>query len=95
VRLVAVLYDRIEDVIDNMRFQCDASIAMAGLSNYLELYKVLYPDLINYHLTRPEKNELLKKLTGCLAATGTDLNCYPAGLDTAYLFDMDGNRIVP
>lgn len=92
---MAVPYVRIEDFIDNCRFQCDASIAMAGLSNYLELYKILYPDLINYEFSAAEVNLLLKKLTGCVVATGTDLNCYPMGLLTAQLFDASGNPVDP
>lgn len=92
---MAVPYVRIEDFIDNCRFQCDASPFLAGLSNYLELYKILYPDLINYEFTQPEKNDLLRKLTGCVVATGTGLNCYPTGLNTAILFDEDGVPIDP
>lgn len=87
----AVLITQVKDVIDDMSFICEASSVMSGLSTYLQLYKILYPDLVEYHFTVTEMNDLLKKITGCLAALDTDLNCYPVGLTTAVLFDADGN----
>jgi len=90
---MAVPYVTVGDFIDNLRFQCDADVNLAGLSNYLELYKILYPDLTAYTFAPPIGNELLKKLTGCVVATETDVNCYPLGLTTAILFDADGNPL--
>jgi hypothetical protein len=44
-------------------------------------------------LTEEEINATLRLLTGLAVATGTDLNCYPRGLDLTVCFDIDGNEI--
>lgn len=44
-------------------------------------------------LSQDDKNALLKELTGCVVGTGTNLSCYPLGIETAILFDLDGNPV--
>jgi len=50
-------------------------------------------DFWDLELSQDDLNALLKALTGCVVATGTQLNCYPTGLSTAILFDVDGNLL--
>lgn len=44
-------------------------------------------------MSEEEINATLKLLTGLTVATGTDLNCYPRGLDLTTCFDLDGNEV--
>lgn len=92
---MAVPYTDISSFIDNVSFQCEAAVELDGFSNYVQLYKVLYPVLVTYNFGDYQINDLLRKLTGCVIATGTDLNCYPVGLETTVCFDIDGNVIAP
>lgn len=51
------------------------------------------PDYWELELSQEDLNALLKELTCCIVGTGTTLTCYPTGLITAILFDIDGNPI--
>lgn len=51
------------------------------------------PDYWDLELSIEDVNALLKALTGCVVATGTDLNCYPLGAATQILFDAAGNPV--
>jgi len=44
-------------------------------------------------LSQDDLNALLKELTCNVVGTGTDLSCYPLGVTTAILFDIDGNPL--
>jgi len=50
-------------------------------------------DYWDLELSVDDKNALLKALTGNVVGTGTDLACYPLGIETAILFDLDGNLV--
>lgn len=54
---------------------------------------VLNPAWAFIDMSEEEINLTLKKLTGMTVATGSDLNCYPRGLDDTLCFDVDGNPI--
>lgn len=54
---------------------------------------VLNPAWALIDMSEEEINLTLKKLTGMTVATGSDLNCYPRGLDDTICFDLDGNEI--
>lgn len=43
--------------------------------------------------TYAQRKEFLKKLTILAVNLNLDVNCYPMGLNTAILFDSEGNRI--
>lgn len=54
---------------------------------------VLNPAWALIDMSEDEINLTLKKLTAMTVATGSDLNCYPRGADTAQCFDLDGNEV--
>lgn len=83
----------LKDFVDNMRFQCDLNPLLASLSASLLAYELLYAAELEYELTQDDKNHALKLYTGCVVSTGTDLNCYPVGLDTTQCFDLSGNEV--
>lgn len=50
-------------------------------------------DYWELELSQDDLNALLKELTCNVVGTGTNLSCYPLGVVTAILFDIDGNPI--
>jgi hypothetical protein len=50
-------------------------------------------DYWELELSTEDHNALLKELTGNVVGTGTNLSCYPLGVVTAILFDVDGNPV--
>jgi hypothetical protein len=90
---MAVPYVTVGDFVDNLEVQCETFEVGALLIDWLETWKDENPDYLDLTFSRDDINALLKALTGCIVATGTDLNCYPTGLSTAILFDIDGNLL--
>lgn len=90
---MAVQYVDIETLVDNM-----IAIAMTNSIGYL-LAEVLTDwkseneDFLDLELSEEDLNALLKEHTCCIVGTGTNLSCYPTGLTTALLFDIDGNLL--
>jgi len=90
---MAYPYTDLGSVLLNVEFQLEVSPFFAPLSVIIETYRLANPDVMLFPLPPTAINETLKRLTGCVVATGTDLNCYPTGLNTAILFDADGNPV--
>lgn len=90
---MAVMYVDVETLVDNM-----IAIAMTNSVGYL-LAEVLTdwkddnPDFLDLELSVDDLNALLKEHTCCIVGTGTNVSCYPTGLTTAILFDLDGNPL--
>jgi hypothetical protein len=93
--MTAVMYETVGDVVRNMQFQCSVSSALDDLVGVLDTYMTDHPSDMLIGLTEHDKNEMLGIITGCTVATGTDLNCYPRGAETALFFDLDGNPVSP
>jgi len=91
----AVPYLSVGDVVRNMQFQCSVSPALDGLVDVLNDYMADHPSDMLIGLDGHDRNEMLGIITGCTVATGTDLNCYPRGAETALFFDLDGNPVTP
>ncbi len=90
---MAVYYGTLDDVMTNLQFLCEVSPDLGELADLIHEYAITHTEIGELLLTLPMKNVNLKLLTGCLAATETDLNAYPVGYNTALLFDTDGNPI--
>jgi hypothetical protein len=54
---------------------------------------LLNPVWATIEMSEGEINDTLRLLTGLTVATGSDLNCYPRGLDLTTCFDIDGNEV--
>jgi hypothetical protein len=91
--VAAVPYATVSDFLDDLRFQCDALDVGEGISNYIELYKILYPDIVAITILPRERVGILRKLTGCTVALDPDLNCYPRGEAEVICFDLDGEEV--
>lgn len=50
-------------------------------------------DYWDLELSQDDHNALLKELTGNVVGTRTDLACYPLGLTTALLYDVNGDPV--
>jgi hypothetical protein len=91
----AVPYLSVGDVVRNMQFQCGVTATLDDLVGVLEDYMTDHPSDMLIGLTEHDRNIMLGIITGCTVATGTDLNCYPRGAETALFFDLDGNPVTP
>lgn len=91
----AVPYVVIADVVNNMIFQCEVSSLLDDLVGVLEDYLSDNPTLEFVGMDEHDRNEMLGIVTGMTVATGTVLNCYPRGAETALYYDLDGNRVDP
>jgi len=83
----------LDDFAENMTFQCSINPVYAGLVDVINAWRVLNAVVLSLPMSQDDKNDALKAYTGCIAATGTDLNCYPSGLATTVCFDADGNPV--
>jgi len=90
---MAVYYRTIGDMVDNLIDQCLTNEVGALVAAWLEDWKTDNPDYLDLEFNQDDKNAMLKALTGCVVGTETGLNCYPLGLTTAILFDLDGNAV--
>jgi len=83
----------VDDIVQNMIFQTEVHPELGSLVTILNAYRVANIITLAETMTTPEINDALKKYTGCVVGTGTDLNCYPMGYSTALLFDLSGNPL--
>lgn len=83
----------LDDVVQNMIYQTEVSPSLASLVTVLNAYRVANAGTLATPLLQDDKNAMLKLLTGCVVATGTDLNCYPSGYATTVCFDLSGNPV--
>lgn len=90
---MAVYYNTLDDVMTNLIFQCGVSADLSELAGIIHDYAITHTGIGDLVMTLPMRNENLKLLTGCLAATETDLNAYPVGYNTALLFDLNGDPV--
>lgn len=80
-------------MVDNLIDQCLTNEVGALVAEWLQTWKDENEDYLDLEFSQDDKNAMLKSLTGCIVGTGTNLSCYPTGLSTAILFDIDGNPI--
>lgn len=73
------------------------------MNDILPIFPIVQASLVAEMLLNPawstivmdedEINATIKLLTGLAVATGTNLNCYPRGLDLTICFDVDGEPV--
>lgn len=83
----------LDDFVENMTFQCSINPVYADLVTVINGWRIVNAVALSLPMSQSDKNDALKAYTGCVVATGTDLNCYPEGLATTFCFDVDGNPI--
>jgi hypothetical protein len=81
------------DIMDNLEFQCSCSLDLLELGSVIHDYRITNPSIADLEVVQAISNEWLKRLTGCMVGSGTDLNCYPVGLTDTLCFDLDGNPL--
>lgn len=89
----AVDYVTLDDVLENFQYQCEINALLAPFSAVILAYRLANSGFLSIELTQEEKNDMLRKLTGCTVGTGTTMNCYPRGYDLTLCFDLDGEEI--
>jgi len=90
---MAVDYVTFDDICENLTYQCSEYAVLSDLITLINAYRVTNAVPLAVELSETNINDMLRLLTGCTVATGTELNCYPRGLVTTMLFDADGNEI--
>ncbi len=90
---MAIPYFDYGSVLLNLEYQLEAVPDLIVIKGIIEAYRLANSAFMEIELTQDAVNDTLKKLTGCVVATGTDLNCYPTGYNTAILFDLNGDPV--
>lgn len=93
--MAAVPYVTFDDVVENMVYQCSLATVFDSLIPVLQAWRVANAVPLAVEMSTLNKNRMLGIVTGLTVATGTDLNAYPRGYDTAFYFDLDGNPVTP
>jgi hypothetical protein len=92
--MAAVDYSSLNALTENIKFQLDEVIGMESVVAAITALQILNPAWLVEDVTQDDRNLWLKKLTGCVVATGTNLNCYPIGMTDTLCFDSSGD-VVP
>lgn len=87
--------DNFDSVVANMVEQCSVGAVLGDLVPILQAYRVANAVPLATPMSTLNKNTMLGIVTGLTVATGTDLNCYPRGINTAIYFDVNGNVVFP
>lgn len=90
---MAVPLVTLNDLVENVKWIMSEQLGLEEAVAALTLTQVTNPIWALTNITTDERNEHLKKLTGCVVGSETDLNCYPLGLTTAILFDANGDPV--
>jgi len=90
---MAVYYDTIGDMVDNLIVQCLTNEVGALVAAWLEDWKTDNEEYLDLEFSQDDKNAMLRALTACVVGTGTNLSCYPLGLETSILFDINGDPV--
>jgi len=90
---MAVPYVTLDDCLANLQYQIEATPALIAVSALIEAYRLANVTFLMTETTLDERNDILKKITGCTSVLSSALNCYPRGAVTTLCFDADGNPI--
>lgn len=93
--MAAVPNTTFDSVVENMVYQCSLAAVFSDLIPLLQAYRLANAVALAVPMSDHNRNEMLGIVTGLTVATGTDLNCYPRGAETALFFDLDGNPVSP
>jgi hypothetical protein len=86
-------YDTFGAVCLNLEWQLEGVPELSVITAFIEAYRLANLAFMDTPLTEGRRNDILKRLTGCVVGTLNNVNCYPLGYATAQLFDLDGNPI--
>lgn len=90
---MAVYSDTIKDFADNLVGLALTNEIGALIAEVIQDWIDENEDYWELELSEDDHNALLKELTCNVVGTRTNLSCYPLGLVTAVLFDVDGNPL--
>jgi|SwirhirootsSR3_FD_contig_31_27829680_length_790_multi_3_in_0_out_0_2 hypothetical protein len=93
--MAAVDYNSLNALCENLKFQIQDVLGLEIIVAAISAEQVLNPSWLVEDRNQDDRNAWLKKLTGCVIATGTNLNCYPIGFDDTLCFDLSGDEVVP
>lgn len=91
--MAAVPYTDYGAMLLDLEWQLEALPALAVVSALIEAYRLANPVFMSTPTGVSERNEIMKKLTGCFVGTLNNVNAYPLGYETGILFDLSGNPV--
>lgn len=90
---MAVYVNNIKDFAENLRDLALTNEVGALIAVVIQDWIDENEDYWDLELSQDDLNALLKELTCDVVGTHTDLSCYPLGVLTAILYDIDGNPL--
>lgn len=90
---MAYYVDTLDEYVRNITVMCDAHTNLTSLKIIIEAWRLANAPTLVIPVYDPVRNVMLKIATECIVGLKSDLNCYPTGLTTSLLFDIDGNLI--
>jgi hypothetical protein len=89
----AVNYLTLNDICENLKYQIGDVVGLELVVAAITSLEVLNPGWEVATLTTDDRNNMLRKLTGCTVGIGEGVNCYPRGYVDTILFDLDGHEL--
>jgi hypothetical protein len=77
----------------NLEYQLEGIPELFVITAFIEAYRLANPDFMLTETPEIHRNDILKRLTGCVVETMSEVNCYPTGYLTAILFDLSGGLV--
>jgi hypothetical protein len=90
---VAVEYRSLQAICENLKYQIQDVVGLELVVAAISSLELLNPAWAVETLNQDDRNNMLRKLTGCTVACLPDINCYPRGLVDTLLFDANGDPI--
>lgn len=86
-------YRSLNDICDNLRYQIEDVVGLELVVGAIAALQLANPAWAIETLDTEDRNNMLRKLTGCTVGTLANVNCYPRGYVDTILFDLDGHEI--
>lgn len=93
--MAAVNYLSLNAVCENLKYQIADIVGLELVVAAITSLEVLNPGWEVENFTEDDRNNMLRKLTGCTVGTLANVNCYPRGYAETILFDLDGHPLPP
>jgi hypothetical protein len=87
-------YKSLDDICDNLRYQIEDVVGLELVVGAIAALQLANPVWAIENLTTDDRNNMLRKLTGCVVGTMSNVNCYPMGYEQTVLFDLNGDPVI-
>jgi len=91
--MAATNYYTLNDICYNLIYQIEGVVGLELVIAAITALQAINPGWGVFTITQADRNDMLRKLTGCTVATLPDINCYPRGEVETRCYDLDGMPI--